>query len=932
MFSQIRVEKEDEKMLAFLWAERPGEEPDLYVNTRHVFGAKCSPAVANNAIQFAVNRKHPHRTVNAKKEIYMDDWLHGNISAEKAVAVTKEIEEALGESGFVLTKIISNSKWVLENFPIEKLAPKFLELLQKETEDLPTLKALGLRWNAEEDTFGFSTRMKPASPKNLAQCLSQMASIYDPLQIIGPFLMQGKLLFQGYFHSGKTWSNSLDPPQLETWMDWINQIAMVAELSIPRYHGLKFLEPIALNMFSDASKDAYGAVGVFVNSEGKRSFVAGKGRVTNKKRPPTIPRAELQALVVGVRLIESTLEQLEGYVNVVKVICWVDSSVVYYWVRNKDEVYKEFVANRLAEVFEFLDKRKELEPEVRWLRTDQNPADLISRGCGAEDMKNNLKFWTTGPDFLSQPESSWPEPPPSPQSKEEVAVQKAISMAIIPAKDRFKDYQDLASYVRDQLDVEEPSPDQLKNAEEELVKKIQHDHFRTEIRRLKKAAREQPKSKYTSLYFRTGPLQRLEVFIDDKGFLRLVTRLVNAEFLDWGERCPLILSSRHGASLLLVREFHRRVHHQGARTTYAELVKKYHLPYKTVKIEVFRCDSCKKHHPLSLDAPMAALHRSRLQPWTFVFHKTGMDYFGPFLLKGGKKAWGLLFTCFTTRAVHIEVCPDQSIPTWLNAVERFIARRGKPETISCDRAGTFVGGSKQMAKIVEDQLSEEFQEELAEEVKRRFQVKFFFIPPRTPHYGGVWERIIKEVQENLVKSTSTVANLSLDALSTYIVRAEGVINRRPLAIGDGLEVITPASILSPASEAGHGFASSESISRVMGQLRQMVDHFWRTWTNVYLRGIAVDRFPPGTPGYIELKPGDAILFKRTTDFHRLPGSSTMEAGTVRRIHRSEDGIIRRYDVEDSGGRIVEVPVKRMFIAEQDLIQHRGLAQGTVSKT
>jgi hypothetical protein len=117
----------------------------------------------------------------------------------------------------------------------------------------------------------------------------------------------------------------------------------------------------------------------------------------------------------------------------------------------------------------------------------------------------------------------------------------------------------------------------------------------------------------------------------------------------------------------------------------------------------------------------------------------------------------------------------------------------------------------------------------------------------------------------------------------------------------------------------------------MGQLRQMIDHFWRTWTNVYLRGIASDRFPPGTPGYLKLKPGDAILFKRMTDFHRLPGSAIMEAGTIRRVHRSEDGIARRYDVEDSGGKIVEVPIKRMFIAEQDLISHRGLAQGTVSK-
>jgi hypothetical protein len=129
-------------------------------------------------------------------------------------------------------------------------------------------------------------------------------------------------------------------------------------------------------MFSDCSRDAYGAVGYLVTMEGDRSFLAGKGRVINKKKPPTIPRGELQALVVGIRLIESTMQQLEGYVNIVRIVSWVDSAIVYCWFHNRDADYKEFVANRLAEIFEVFERYKELSPEVRWVPTDQNPADL----------------------------------------------------------------------------------------------------------------------------------------------------------------------------------------------------------------------------------------------------------------------------------------------------------------------------------------------------------------------------------------------------------------------------------------------------------------------------------------------------------------------------------------------------------------------------
>jgi hypothetical protein len=449
MFSQVEVFPEDQKMLAFLWNEDPNVEPDIYVNTRHVFGAKCSPAIATNAIRYAVERSKPDLLQTVIKQVYMDDFMHSAPTEEEAIRMGKEVRDAMGESSFCLRKWIANCKGILAAFPQEELAPSFVDLVYKEDAVLPTLKALGLKWDANSDTFGYSTRLKPEPPKNVAQALGQLASVYDLLQLVGPFLMKAKLMLQSFHLSGKGWTDALDNEQLEGWMTWVHQLPLVATLTIPRWFGFAPGEPLTMNVFSDASEDGYGAVGIFTNDSGVRSFISAKGRVINKRRPPTIPRSELQALVVGTRLAETAVEQLKEYLNIQRTIFWVDSAVVYYWANNKDKDLKDyniFVGNRLGEVFETFGRLKDFSPEVRWLDTKSNPADLISRGCDGPEFKEQFQFWISGPDFLGKSEDQWPTPPPIPEKEPE--LRKYLVSATVQQHDQFQNFKDLAEYIR----------------------------------------------------------------------------------------------------------------------------------------------------------------------------------------------------------------------------------------------------------------------------------------------------------------------------------------------------------------------------------------------------------------------------------------------------------------------------------------------------
>ena len=108
--------------------------------------------------------------------------------------------------------------------------------------------------------------------------------------------------------------------------------------------------------------------------------------------------------------------------------------------------------------------------------------------------------------------------------------------------------------------------------------------------------------------------------------------------------------------------------------------------------------------PKTVTHMMADLLVERLGYKQPSFSNTGVDYFGPFLVpirRSTENRWGFLFTCLTTRAVHIEVVPSLDTNSCVMGVERFIARRGTPTTIMSDNGTNFVGAQKELLACVE---------------------------------------------------------------------------------------------------------------------------------------------------------------------------------------------------------------------------------------
>ncbi len=131
--------------------------------------------------------------------MYVDDYYDGGEETDEVVSQFVDICDALQQSSLHLSKVMSNSKEIPAKFPDEEKAPKFRDIDAKDNQRLPSTKALGVCWDCEEDIFCFSTRAEAKKPNNVGDVLSQLASTYDRLQTVGPYLMTCKLLLQEFW-------------------------------------------------------------------------------------------------------------------------------------------------------------------------------------------------------------------------------------------------------------------------------------------------------------------------------------------------------------------------------------------------------------------------------------------------------------------------------------------------------------------------------------------------------------------------------------------------------------------------------------------------------------------------------------------------------------------------------------------------------------
>ena len=274
---------------------------------------------------------------------------------------------------------------------------------------------------------------------------------------------------------------------------------------------------------------------------------------------------------------------------------------------------------------------------------------------------------------------------------------------------------------------------------------------------------------------------------EDTGILKCKGRIHGYE--------PVFIPNGHFAEKL-IRHAHQQVNHLGVANTMSAVREKWWIPRLRSKVKkvINRCNRCKvfraKPHGATGTADLPRFRTECSRP----FETTGIDFAGPLRYKLSKRDEGkcyiIIFTCATSRAVHLEVTESQTAEEFQRKLNAFVTRRTRPKRIVSDNASVFKSTATWIRKM---RKSESLQDHLAQ-----LEIRWQFNLSRSPWWGGMYERLIKEIKKTLYKTMGR-SHLRYEQMESVVMDIERHLNNRPLTYMESdngeEQVLTPNVIM-----------------------------------------------------------------------------------------------------------------------------------------
>ncbi|XP_059223223.1 uncharacterized protein LOC131997003 [Stomoxys calcitrans] len=924
MFHQIFIREEDRNVQRFLWrAEDGDEEPNIFIMNVMIFGASCAPCISQFVKNLNANKYRNQFPAAANAIVhnhYVDDFLDSVDTIEEAIHLARNIKYVHSKAGFNIRNWICNNSDVLKAINGEHgQNQKDLNL----GSGVDTDKVLGIFWSSRDDfiTFKVSPHLKESNlfvkgktptKRNLLRILM---TIYDPLGLIGHFLMYLKIVLQEVWRSGVGWDEEIHPPQMTKWTNWLSHLSEIEDIKIPRcylqtfksYHNLD----VELHTFADASENGYAAISYLRISDGSEvviSLVGSKTKVAPLKMT-SIPRLELMAALIASRFATSVVNS--ATINIRQRYFWSDSKTVISWIKSDHRRYHQFVAFRVSEILELTELS-----DWRWVPGKLNVADEATKWkrCGP-DLSNGSR-WMNGPDFLREPQDAWPTQveiqtgTDCEQRHHILAIDEVSSFVNIERFSQWRRAMRAVAYAIHYINkLRKPdhhcelTQDELIKAETVLLKQAQKVVYNEEIALLMKGEKV---SKSSAIF-------KLCAFVAEDGVLRIDGRIDRASVTK-EMKYPAILPKDSYITMLLIMHYHCSYRHGNNETAINEIRQKFYIPrLRTIFKKVVRkCQMCKVKKARPVYPQMAKLPRARLSAYVAPFTFTGLDFFGPLLVtvnRHKEKRYGALFTCLTIRAVHIEIVHSLNTSSCILAIRNFVARRGTPREIFSDNGTNFVGAERELREAIKQMESNEF--------VRHFTTattKWNFNPPSAPHMGGVWERMVRSVKTVLYRIMPT-RSPNDETLVSMMSEVENIINSRPLTYvpidNESQEALTPNHLLLGSSNGMKPLVEYDDSVHVLKsswlETQQFAQRFWRRWLAEYLPSLTCRSkwFEKSKP----LRVGDLVVVVDPANPRNV-----WPRGKVLSTKMAEDGQVRSAKIMTYCG-VLERPVAKLAVLD-----------------
>ena len=916
MFREVRLASEDKDLHRFLWRASPNLPIKDYRMTRVTFGVSASPYLAVRTLQQTAadhGEEYPRATHHILESFYVDDFLGGASTPQEAVELYQQLREVLLKGGFSLCKWRSSSSEVLQNIPTELQETK---LVKDATSPHSTAesKALGLQWNSEFDLMSPSISVPSTYRPTKRGLISDVARTYDILGWIAPAVLSMKLVYQQLWKTGHEWDQEVPADLLDLHRRWRSELPSLAEKQLPRcysssQHSIKSQER---HGFSDASKVAYGAVvycrTTYHDHPPTISLVTAKTKVA-KLDPPTVPRLELCGAKLLTTLLVSTASILK--ISSEHWHAWTDSAIVLAWLDGRTRQLPVFVTNRICFIMQAT------KPSI-WhhVPTASNPADCASRGIMPKELLHHPLWWE-GPPWLSDDPVPMPKQPPRKVLLEEHAVNvvhqhSSVAKDIGNISSSYTFTISVAAWCRrfcQRIKTGQPQPDcrtrrltgtERIAAEQWLLKESQARNF--------------PKERLALLNKKPLPksskLRALNPLLDQTLLLRVGGRLSNSA-LSKSQQQPIIADARDPLLIKLFNHLHVALCHCWPSLLLCSAGSRLHVvgARRLSRSVCSKCITCRRHNPQMQNKLMGELPAPRVTPTT-PFSHTGMDYAGPFTIKKGHtrrpvkiEAFVCVFICMTFKAVHLEVVSDQTTAAFKAALQRFIARRNCPSHLYSDNGPNFTGAKNDLKQLYQFLKQQESDGEIQHYLTTNHNITWHNSPPRSPHFGGLWESAVKGMKKHLRRIIGSTL-LTFEELTTITCQVEACMNSRPLLPmtshnQDGLATLTASHFLlfkHPQSyPEDPRLPERPHLLKKWNQCQAMVSHFWARWSREYLNNLqARTKWQTTKPN---LQPGDIVIIRPDKQFF----SCHWPLGRIIEVFPGEDTLVRVVKVKTATG-------------------------------
>ncbi|XP_055522910.1 uncharacterized protein LOC129717092 [Wyeomyia smithii] len=945
MYRQILLHPDDTPYQRILWRFNSMEPVETYELMTVTYGLAPSSFLATRTLkQLAADEgnAYPLGKAALQKSFYVDDFIGGAESVAEAIQLRTELSELLAKGGFPLRKWTSNQLSVLKGLSSEEIGTQ--SSIKFDTNE--TVKALGISWEPESDQFRFDSEIRRRNgPATKRSILSEISQLFDPLGLISPITIKGKMLMQRLWLLPCAWDDEVPAEIAAYWNDFTAQLPKIANFRVGRY-ALIPNASIQLHTYSDASESAYGACMYVrcINAVGQISvqLLASKTRVAPLKRV-TLPRLELCAAQVAARLYARVVGALQ--ITTTKSYFWSDSTVTLQWLRSPPNTCKNYVANRVSEI-------QDLTHRAFWnhVAGTENPADLLSRGMHVDDfLKSNS--WKHGPKWLSCPENEWPNTrlcdypvEGKERRKTFVAVVRTKPSQINPIFTRFSSFNrllrtfacvlrfiaNIRCKTRTQPSMVHCTPqsavlrvEHILSAERKLIQLAQADAFQPEVKDLRT----------NKIVSKQSPIRLLTPFLDPEGIIRVGgrLRLSDQPFLS---KHPALLPSNHPLSHLIAKSYHLSLIHGGGRLTLAAMREKYWPLHgrRLVRSVIRSCYQCARAEPQSATQQIGQLPLHRITP-SRPFSVSGIDYAGPLYLKpvhkraAATKAYICISVCFCTKAVHIELASDLSTNAFLSALRRFIARRGLPTDLYTDNGKNFEGAANELEEVYR-MLQNESQRQQITTDRDCERISWHFSPPKAPHFGGLWEAAVKVAKRQLYRQLGN-SKLSFEDLATILAQIEASMNSRPIVPlsedPNDISALTPAHFL--IGSTMHSLPEKDlhhtPTSRLdhYQRMQKVYQQFWHHWRTEYLQELQRDTKTCHPNRCIQ--PGRLVVL---TDELQIPVKWPL--ARIVAVHPGKDDLVRVVTLRTNRGTITR-PVTRICLLPmegEDILCKKSLEQ------